>query len=174
MSKLVWQKAKANFKTDLLFGQKAEAAFLHATDGTLKQLDGRNGDFEVVASGTKLELKVDRYDHSKTPNFFVEKYSYGTKLGGAFRALEDGSELFAYYFQTPGIVYLFKTQEFVDRVTKIEQGFDLTDVVNLRHTTQGYTMDRSLFEDLRLNLEEYGIKFDGERYRQFEGPSKAT
>ncbi len=172
MSK-TWTKQPADFNTDLNFGRLAELAFLHAARPSVEPLDGKQGDF-ALKDGSKLELKTDRYDHAKTQNFFVERYSYGDKPGGPFRALLDGSEYFAYYFENPGFLYLFRTVEFMARVQEVQRNYQLIEIPNRNHVTRGYKMPRSLFADLELKPSQIGLEFDSAKYQEFKTWQKAT
>jgi hypothetical protein len=174
VSKIKWKKPIANFQNDLNFGRIGELAFLHASKGTLEPLDGRNGDMKIIKNNLKLELKVDKYDHSKTENFFIERFSYGNKPGGVFRAMEDGSDFLAYYFQNPGFLYLFRTVELMARVQEIQHKFTLIDIPNTTHITRGYKIPRHFFQDLEVSPDEAGFKFDSSEFEWFRRFNKAS
>lgn len=166
-----WKKP-ANFKTDLARGRIGELAFIHASQGTLTPIDGRNGDM-ITAKGLKLEQKTDFYNMDKTENIFIEKYSYGNKLGGPFRALEDGSQFFAYVFNSHGKLFLYDTAVLVDALNRLLQRLDSIDVVNIRHTTKGYKVPRAWLSELEITPEEAGFKFSSEAYLWYVNYNKA-
>ena len=88
-----------DFQTDLERGQEAEKKFmkLHCLD--LKKPTHLKWDFDGP-NGERVELKADSYDPNRTPNLFMERWSDvdRKKPGGPWRALENGANIFCYWF----------------------------------------------------------------------------
>lgn len=63
------------------------------------------GDAKVSWGLETLEVKTDTYDHTATPNFFIEQYTERANgseiLGGPWRTVEHGVDIFAYVFLEP-------------------------------------------------------------------------
>ena len=93
------KKVVFDLETQKFKGSKGEQDFLkrYSSRGATKIEDCPEYDF-IIDGDKKVELKTDFYENS--PNFFMEHYSeLGTKkLGGVFRAKEDGINYFVYYF----------------------------------------------------------------------------
>jgi hypothetical protein len=172
-----WMKTKnANFKADLARGRIGELAFLHATSGSITPTDGREGDFIIAGTKTKLELKSDYYDMDKTENFFFEVYRSGTRPGGAFQALEHGCKYFLYCFVPNGIIFAFDTKALAARLELLHdsRNLTLTSVGNKGYTTRGLKVHRDLVTDLMLELRDIGVKYDSEQYKFYRDYNKAT
>lgn len=141
--------SRPNFKQDLAFGQQGERNFMalaYKQGVVLHQTDGRRGDLKDK-QGHTWEVKVDRYDHAKTANFFLEMYSDidRMKLGGPGQALLNDCLYFAYYFPNPGIAYVFNTKDLVEQMKQIDLGKPKY-VQNSRWTTVGYAVPRTLLK----------------------------
>jgi hypothetical protein len=165
-----WKKTvNANFQTDLARGRIGELAFLHATKGSVTPTDGREGDFLVKGTKTKLELKSDYYDMDKTDNFFFEVYRSGTRPGGSYQAREHGCKYFLYCFVPNGIVYCFDTKALCERLDLLHdsRNLTLTSVGNGSYTTRGLKIHRDLVTDLFIELEDIGVKYDSKEYRWY-------
>lgn len=135
-----------NFQASLKVGKAGETAFmaLAANAGiTLTPTDGREGDFTDEARHV-WEVKSDSYDHQKTSNFFIERYSNVDKgtNGGPWQALEHGCTYFAYFFPLNGIAYVFKTVDLVEQLRVTPLGTPI-DIRNVRHTTVGFKVSRA-------------------------------
>ncbi len=144
-----------NFSKSLVVGKAGEKAFmaLAAAAGiTLEQTDGRKGDF-VDEHGSVWEVKSDSYDHDRTANFFIERYSNidkGTD-GGPWQSLAHGCTYFAYFFPLNNIAYVFKTVDLVEQLRVTPLGNPI-DIRNVRHTTVGFKIPRvSLKPDFVLD-----------------------
>jgi len=178
MSKTIkWVKPiKANFQSDLAKGRIGELALLHATGGTLTPTDGRTGDFVITGTRIKVEVKSDGYDIDKTPNLFIEKYSYGNKPGGCYQALEHGCKYFVYIFAKSGDLFCFETRALVDRINLLHDSVNLklTDVPNPNYTTRGLKVNRDLITDLMLEPKDIGIKYDSDKYKWYINYNRAT
>jgi hypothetical protein len=134
-----------NFNTDLQRGKLGEKEICKLFAG-LKLTDGKKGDF-LLANGEKLELKTDFYDHSKTQNFFIERYSSISTLspGGPWQAQAHGCDYFLYYFAAQRMGYLFRTNVLVSALDKLlqETNYPQTEVRNRKWTTVGYRVPRA-------------------------------
>ena len=75
----------------------------------LRKLEGKGPDF-LDLDGNLLEVKTDSYDHDKTVNLFIERWSDYSKErpGGPWQAMEKGSTVFIYLFISSKIWYVFK------------------------------------------------------------------
>jgi hypothetical protein len=100
---------------DLKFGQDAEEQFVLKYPG-LTRLGGTGSDIIIKATGAKLELKTERRPSTQTGNIFFERYSHKVRQtnGGPFKALDDGSRLFAHWFSSDDTLFLFETAVLVD------------------------------------------------------------
>lgn len=148
-------KKKTNFYADLKYGQEAEAKFLERFP-FLEAIDGRMGDFKIKGTKIKIEYKSDRYSHEKYPNFIFERYSYDEKDGGPFQALKHKCRFFVYHFATEDIIYVFNTRQLVSRINRVAKKLQskLYEHKNPHHTTRYYKLDRSLFTDILLGINE--------------------
>jgi len=143
-----------NFKDSLAKGKKAEAEFLARFGEGLEQTDGRRGDFKLK-DGSILELKTDFYDPTKTPNFFMERYSYDDKPGGCWQAKEHGAKYYAYTFAVqPDTVYVFEVETLLERLEEVIPKCRQFNVRNVGHTTVGFLVPRDLLLDLAKSMED--------------------
>lgn len=139
----VGEQGENNFKRDY--------SFLHP----VKSTDLR-WDFDLK-SDFKVELKTDTYDMNKSLNYFLESYveSYTTdnkKIGGPWRALQDGVELFVYYFIRHGIYHWFDSRIIVEVADRFiaENEPRLVRVHNDGYAALGYLIPRSIFDGTTL------------------------
>jgi len=98
-----------DFKKQLEFGQQAERDFMEFYHEPLVLATTFAYDFKLVESGNKLELKTDDYCHTKTPNFFFERWSdyHKKKPGGPWQSRKKRADIFCYYFARNNIYYQF-------------------------------------------------------------------
>jgi hypothetical protein len=136
---------KPNFKRDLEAGKSGEAA-VQKLWPELVLLNGKGAD-AVLPNGELVEIKCDRYDHSKTSNFFIEYLGdiESGKLGGPYKAEQDGCEWFVYYFQNPGIAYVFNVHDLLYELQTyiLVNNPSLVEIKNSRWTTVGRKIPRS-------------------------------
>lgn len=132
------------FENSLRAGQVGESIFLEKFGNILERMDGRVHDFKIINSSKTLELKSDYYDMNKTPNFFIERYSYDSKPGGPWRSLQDSVDYFCYFFVKNNIAFLFNTKELVNALETliVEKNLTLIDIPNKGYTTRGYKINR--------------------------------
>lgn len=143
------------FHASLKKGKDAESRFLKKFEGRVEQLDGYKGDFKIISSGKIIELKVDFYDPNLTPNFFMERYSYDAKPGGAWQAMENGASYYVYVFaQEPDKIYVFEVEKLIAEMEKLMPKLRCINVKNVGHTTIGFLTPRELLTHLTLNIEE--------------------
>lgn len=137
------------FNKSLKSGQAGEDEFLVLNSG-LVRADGRNFDFTVKNTDKTVELKSDYYSMEKTPNFFMERFSYDNKSGGPWQALEKGVDLFAYYYIKEKTAFWFKTKDLVDLLDRIvkSDNIKLSDVGNEKHITRGYKVPRNRLKSI--------------------------
>ena len=142
----------AIFKDDLAIGQASELLFFEKLFPTkLERTDGRKGDFKILSTGELLELKSDNYDFFATKNFFMERYSYGDKPGGAHQALANGVKYYCYFFPNSGHFFLFDTQLLVNYLDWRFANSPLIEVKNAGYITRGYKIERSLLAHLLIS-----------------------
>lgn len=137
--------SKPNFKRDLEAGKRGELAVQELWP-ELELLHGKGADAKLP-NGELVELKMDRYAHHKTENFFMEYLGdvAAVKLGGPWKAETDGCEWFVYYFQDPGIAYVFNTHDLLYEIQTyiLANNPPLVEVKNSRWLTVGYKIPRS-------------------------------
>ncbi len=114
----------------------------------MEQTDGREGDFKD-SEGQVWEVKSDSYDHEKTANFFIERYSNilkGTN-GGPWQAADHGCKYFTYYFPLNGIAYVFDVQDLLKQLEVVPLGKPI-EIHNVRHVTVGFKVARESLKPL--------------------------
>lgn len=142
-----------SFKTQLAFGKQAEKEFLEHYHEPIILSTTRSYDFKVVASGEKLELKTDDWDHEKTPNFFLERYSNWHELspGGPWQSRKKSVDRFCYYFSRNGIYYEFRDIKLLCKeVEKLVKKNKIQPILirNQAWFTAGYKLPREWLEHL--------------------------
>ncbi len=141
-----------SFQASLSLGALGETLYFQANCGDLKKIDGMNGDFIWSSTGEKVELKSDYYKMEKTPNFFIERYSDKEKKtpGGPWRALQDGSTIFVYFYIQNLTYFTFRCEELCAFLTEqmLKEKCTPCDVVNKSWTTLGYRVPRTAVEHL--------------------------
>jgi len=142
------------FSTDLKRGHDGEHSFFMKYQHCITRLDGRNADFEINKTAETIELKTDYFDHDKTPNFFMEKFSYGDNLGGPWQSLEKGITYFIYWYPSDGSTYIFNTVQLVKKLKKLEANLPMVHVKNKNYTTKGFKVNRDLLTDICLAPED--------------------
>lgn len=145
------------FKKDLKRGHAGEHSFFQIFQASITHLDGRNADFEINKTGETIELKTDYYDFSLTENFFMERYSYDDKPGGPWQSASKKIDYYIYYYQSHNMLYIFNTEQLVNRLDRIMKNEKLVSVKNKGYTTRGYKVNRKLIEELCLEPETIGL-----------------
>ena len=147
------KEAIFEFNNSLKEGQYGEELFAKKYEEKLERLDGLKNDFRVIKSGKTIELKGDYYDMNRTPNFFIERFSYRNEIGGPWQALANNNDFFVYWFIKNKVEYIFKTKELVERLDKIVDNYELTSIQNIHHVTRGYKIPRTELEDIATKRE---------------------
>ena len=143
-----------NFKTSLKRGQKGEAEFFELFADKVTRTEGYIEDFIINRTGKTLDLKTDFYDMGKTDNFFMEAFSYGEELGGAWQALKKNVDYYIYFFPSHMEFFVFKTSALVKKLNIICKDQYLINVFNTSHVTRGYKVPREALESIRLDLKD--------------------
>lgn len=147
------------FEESLKRGKKGETEFHALFEDVLERESGFIVDFVIKATGEGVELKTDNWDPTKTENFFMERYSYGDKPGGAHQALEKGAKYFVYFFPMANLVYIWETKALVKLLDKITADQYVINVRNTSHNTRGFKVRRDLLEPACIDIEvAFGLK----------------
>lgn len=175
MSK-TWTKPTPNFQSDLSRGRIGELAFIHACEGTVEPLDGREGDAKVTGTRTKIEVKSDSYNMDRTQNFFMEKYRSGNRSGGVFQSIEHGCKYYAYIYVPNGELFIFDCKQLADRLNILHdsKNLTLTSVGNGTYTTRGLKVHRDWLTDIMLSPEQAGFTFNKKKYEYYRDYNKAV
>lgn len=135
-----------DFNKQLAIGNNGEELFknLYYKLGPVKAID-KEIDF-ILADGSKIELKTDTYDMSRTPNFFMESLGNDKdmKIGGPWRALEDKIDFFVYLFIRNQTFYWFNTKTLCQTLDDmiIKNKFSEKTIKNKGWLTKGYIVPR--------------------------------
>lgn len=147
------------FKTQMGIGDAGERDF-RTSYPELKpeKSEDRAVDF-ILSNGQTVELKTDTYPMEKTPNFFMETLSdtNSGKLGGPWRAQQDGVAYFVYYFVTDKTFFWFDPKQLCLRLEKLiaEKKYRIKSIANRSWTTQGYAVPREDVADLCLRRDSF-------------------
>jgi hypothetical protein len=146
----------ARFSEDIGFGKRAEQVFLSAYSPWIEPAnheDLKAPDFRVRGTSDLGELKADRYRQPK--NFFLEEFSSeeSGKLGGPFRAEQEGVRYYAYWFTSEGVWFLFELKTLMKRLRSLDLEPFRKRVANRGYTTVGYAVPRELLEDIATKHE---------------------
>ena len=117
----------------------------------MERADGIKYDFSY--KGKSVELKTDSYSMTKTPNFFVERYSdveRGTN-GGPWRAAHDDVTYFVYMYSLQRKCFWFNPKELVKFLDVYVKGKSMVSIPNKTWTTTGYLIPRTVVSNLVLN-----------------------
>ena len=139
-----------DFKKQLKVGARGEELFLSLYPQITKA-DGIKYDFTM---GDKtIELKTDTYSMDKTPNMFMEHLSdtkNTEKVGGPWRALNDGVTYFAYMYIEQKQVFWFHPKELVDFMNEYIKQASYKVIRNKGWTSIGYAVPREKLKHLFL------------------------
>tara|TARA_Y100001963_G_C6729504_1_gene423122 strand:+ start:238 stop:729 length:492 start_codon:yes stop_codon:yes gene_type:complete len=156
-----------NFNYDLGRGLEGEQVILKRYKCS-KSKDLR---YDLISpKGRTWEVKSDYYDMTKYPNFFMEYRSNKLKdtLGGPWRALNDGVELFSYLFVKNRKHYIWETETLVNKLEHILETMNLNLVERENkndgnpYYTTGYKIPRKLLEHCCLRIDTIEEKFFNE------------
>lgn len=142
------EKANFDFQEQIKVGDQGEKMFQELWHEKIKLHPGRDGDF-ISELGVKYELKTDTYPLIKTPNFFIERYSDGSRKtpGGPWQAVEHGCGKFLYLYKNDKI--LFEFSELAKLCEYLDQYLENKSYIQIKNkgwTTIGYKVPR---EDLK-------------------------
>lgn len=140
-----------SFDKQLVVGDRGEELFLERYPTKITIYTGREYDFTCSATGKKIELKTDTYNMTKTPNFFMERYSDVNRktVGGPWRAVRDNVDIFCYYFVRHNCWFQFNNlPALTERLDELTAKQGLIYIKNKGWVTGGYTVKRDALEDL--------------------------
>lgn len=145
-----------SFQRDLKFGNAAEVSFVAKWADKLQLLDGFNGDFKIISTNQKIELKTDRRAASDTGNIFIERYSHKDKQtpGGPYKAQLVDCTFFIYLFAHCGTYYTFNTAELVALVEAMPNKKPFNVKVG-GSNAMGYLVPITLLSPIAIELEKY-------------------
>jgi hypothetical protein len=140
-----------DFKKQLKVGAKGESLFLSLYP-KLEKADGIKYDF--MLGDKTLELKTDTYSMTETPNFFMEHLSdcKSGKLGGPWRALQDGVDYFVYMYQAQKQCFWFEPKPLVEFLDVYIRTAGYKVIRNKGWTSHGYTVPRETLSHLFLKI----------------------
>ncbi len=141
------------FKKQLDVGTIGENLFIKHYIGSTKS-DGRK--FDISFEGKKVELKTDTYPMQKTDNYFMERYGSieDKKIGGPWRAKEDGVDYFVYLYLANKIFFWFDSAQlvtFLDEYTKTMRG---KTIANRTYSTLGFCVPRDALQHLVVRTDK--------------------
>lgn len=156
-------KTTHEFEKSKLVGDLGEQLILATYKSDLEFAGGIINDF-LIRDGRYLELKTDTYDMSRTPNFFMERYSDDKtfKNGGPWYADEKKSDVFLYFFTQNRRLFWFEdVPALISRIEEvaIKQSLQLCEIANKGrwgrgYNTLGYKIPRKdlshLYEEITL------------------------
>lgn len=141
------------FEEQLKKGKRGERLFLELFGDLVKASSGGFvEDFVINANGKTIELKMDNYCPTKTPNMFMERWSYKGQDGGPHQALRKGVDYFVYFFPSCMQFHCFEVRSLVRELDKLCEGMYIMNIYNSSHVTQGYVVKRADLEHLELDL----------------------
>ena len=140
-----------DFKDQLLVGDAGARLFQERWEAqTIPHADPKGPDF-VDALARCIELKTDTYPMSKTPNFFMERWSdVGTRRpGGPWQAFGKGCNLFVYLFLADRVWFVFDDlPALLARLDSLTPGLPAKHIRNKGWVTEGYAVSRLALSDL--------------------------
>ena len=136
-----------DFKTQLNQAEKHELEFtkIYKKHKLTKSAD-RRWDFNTPR-GLRVELKCDTYDATKTPYFFLERYSdmYKKSPGGIWQSVGHDVDIFIYWFVNSGVYYEFRNlQDLIKVLEKLTENLYMIGIRNRGYITGGYKLTRDL------------------------------
>ena len=139
-----------DFGEQLGVGQDGEDIISKVYPRKLTVYTGREYDFTVEDTGAKVEVKADTYDMTKTPNFFMERYSDNSRRtpGGVWRAAEDSVDIFIYVFPKNSTYFEFTdVPALLEILNELTQDSRLVYIKNRSWWTAGYKVPRDSLSD---------------------------
>lgn len=149
------EKKIFNFEKQLKKGKRGEAQFLELFGDLVEASSGGfKEDFKIKANGKTIELKMDTYCPTKTPNAFLERWSYKNQDGGPWQSLRKDVDYFIYFFPSCMQFHCFEVKTLVPFLDKLCKDMYIHNIYNSSHVTQGYVVKRADLEHLELDLEK--------------------
>jgi hypothetical protein len=148
-----------DFDEQLNVGNDGESVFAkhYARLKPVKSTD-RKIDF-ILGDGRSVELKTDTYDMEKTPNFFMEIFGDidAEKIGGPWRAMQDGVDLFVYFFPKNKTFFWFKTVALCRKLDELVAQQNLTpkEIRNKGWSARGYVVPRNLLKSVCIKEDKF-------------------
>lgn len=145
-----------NFKTQMAVGDKGESEFcLYYPELEPLKSKEKSVDF-ILKDGRIVEVKTESRCMNTTPNFFMETMSHG-KIGGPWRAKQDGVDDFVVYFIQNKTFFWFEPITLCDRLEFLitTKKFKLKTIWNPNWTAEGYAIPRSELEDVTLKQDVF-------------------
>jgi len=122
------------------------------------RVDDRRFDF-VLKDGRTVELKTDTYHMQDTPNFFMEIFGNiaEEKIGGPWRALQDGVDFFVYYFPKNKTFFWFETRSLCKELdTLVAHGILVPkEIRNAGWVARGYAVPREALNQVLLRQDTF-------------------
>jgi hypothetical protein len=151
-------KTQHEFNKSKVVGDLGEQLILSVYNDDLEFAGGIINDF-LIRDGRYLELKTDTYDMSRTPNFFMERYSDDKtfKNGGPWYADEKKSDVFLYFFvQNKKLFWFENIPALIERIEKMS--LTLCEIPNKGrwgggYNTLGFKVPRHLVKDLYTEID---------------------
>jgi hypothetical protein len=140
------------FKNQLNVGDRGEKDFVESyKEFSPEKSKDRAIDFHLN-TGESVELKTDTYPMEKTLNFFMETLGNvnAGKLGGPFRARQDGVKYFIYYYLNDKQFFWFETVKLCEKLEEIisTKKHKIKSIKNKTWITHGYAIPRSELESV--------------------------
>jgi len=131
-------------------GHAGEKLFYSLFSEKIDKSNDNKHDFISKKTQEKIKLQSDYYSTEKTNNFFFEIFSEKQtgKKGGPFKAIEDGNELYIYFFVPNKKMFTFKTSELVKKLTEIQNQYEDINIPNKSHITVGKKIPIQELKDL--------------------------
>jgi hypothetical protein len=150
-----------NFQSDLQRGLAGQQVFAKIFKNA-KHIDGKRGDLTI--NDAKIELKVDFYSMTKSPNFFMERYSSLEVLsaGGPWQAATHECPYFVYFYMQNMRGFVWKTADIVEQLNELENKLAPVYIRNSKWTTVGYKVDRNLLKPM-LTFDMEGLYADNDK-----------
>jgi len=142
------------FKNQQNVGDKGESDFKESYKSLSPiKSEERAIDFHLN-TGESVEVKTDTYPMEKTANFFMETVSNSEsgKLGGPFRARQDGVKFFVYYYLNNKQFFWFDTIKLCEKLEQLiaEKKYKIKSIKNKTWLTLGYAVPRADLESVLL------------------------
>ena len=140
------------FEVDLKFGNEGEEFFYVLHRPLLLKTDGLKSDLLIAKTNEGIQLKTDRRASVDTGNLFIERYSHKINKtnGGPWKASEDGSKYFVYFFWKDKKILAYDNALLIDFLETSK--YELFNVKVGRSNASGFLVPISALEHLLLNF----------------------